>query len=82
MMIGTTGCQSQKKLAMKKRAEQIEMAKKKLQSLLDNKTMSLDDLVKGLDEVVAMNLDDPEVDRLIQAVNLKIQNLKMNVRTR
>ena len=77
MVIGTTGCQSQKKLALKKRAEQIEMAKKKLQALLDDKTISLDDLVKGLDQVVAMNLGDPEVDRLIQAVNLKVQNMKM-----
>lgn len=76
IVVGFSGCKSSKKAAAKKRAADIEYAKKRLQELLDDKTMSLEELDRELAKITNMRLDDPEVDRLVQLVTDKIAGMK------
>ena len=86
LMIGVNlgGCKSQKKAleAQEQAAQEAELAaidaaKTKLNDLLTNNSLSVDEKQKGLDEVKAQNIQDDEVQGLITQLEEQITGLKM-----
>ena len=68
--IGMGGCKSQKKLAREKAAaeyaQKVEQAKKNLTAIINDDNMSLEEKERLLRETKAMNLNEPEILRMIQ----------------
>ena len=86
LMIGVNlgGCKSQKKaLEVQEQAAReaelaaIDAAKTKLNDLLANNSLSVDEKQKGLDQVKAQNIQDDEVQGLITQLEEQITGLKM-----
>lgn len=86
LMIGFNlgGCKSQKKAleAQEQAAREAELAaidaaKAKLNDLLGNNVLSVDEKQKGLDEVKALNIQDDGVQSLITQLEEQIAGLKM-----
>ena len=76
---GTTGCKKKKELAAAEAAKAAQLAadiakaKEILQSILDDNTLDhVDENYQKLDEVKAMNLEDPEVLNMIITVQEKL----------
>ncbi len=83
MAFSVPGCKSKKKAAERAAKEKAEAeatkvrdAKTKLNSLLSDKSKSIEELQEELDEVKAKNIDDPEVQKMIQQVEEKIEGEK------
>jgi hypothetical protein len=69
--VGMGGCKSQKKLAREKAAaeyaQKVEQAKKNLMAIInDDGSMSLEEKERLLKETKAMNLNEPEILKMIQ----------------
>jgi len=67
--------QAETKLA-KAKQQQIDEIKIRLYGLLNNQTMSADDLERELNEIKALNIQDSEVQRLIAQVEARIKEMR------
>lgn len=83
VIIGGTGCKSQKKLAKekeKKEAEakslQISRSTKELKDILNDDSMSLEQKKRAVDRIKSMNLGDAGVDNLINEIENKLASKK------
>jgi len=81
LTLGTvTSCNSKKKLAKKELAAKTEMAKARLQAILDDDgSMSIEDMESELNEVKSWNLTDETVVALISQVEKKIDDQKARI---
>ena len=68
--IGMGGCKSQKKLAREQAAaeyaQKVDQAKKNLNAIINDETMSIEEKERLLRETKAMNLNEPEILKMIQ----------------
>ena len=67
--------QVENKLA-KAKQQQIDEVKIRLNGLLYDQTMSADDLERELNEIKLLNIQDPEVQRLIEQVEERIKTMR------
>ena len=79
VIIGGSGCKSQKKLAKEKakkeaeaRAVQVERATKELKGILNNDTMTLEEKQRAVNRIKSMNLSDANVNGLITQIEDQI----------
>jgi flagellar biosynthesis GTPase FlhF len=73
---GSVGCRAKRiaKEEARQRAIKIEDSKQKLNAILnDEVTLTLEEKEKQLEEIKALNLDDPELNDLISKVELKLK---------
>ncbi len=80
VLFSLDGCKSQKKLAAEReaaaKARQISKAKNDLKSLLADNTSTPEEKERVLNRIKSMNLEDSEVQRLINEVELMVAEEK------
>lgn len=65
IMSGTlTSCNSEKKMAKKELENRLEIAKQRLTAILQDQTISIEDMERELTEIKSWNLDTPKVKKL------------------
>lgn len=65
IMSGTlTSCNSEKKMAKKELENRLEVAKQRLTAILQDQTISIEDMERELTEIKSWNLDTPKVKKL------------------